>query len=136
MKLYFAGSIRGGRADAALYARLIARMQRRHRVLTEHIGASSAFPTVEADMTDAEIWKQDMAWLRECDLVIAECTTPSHGVGYELAMAQQWNKPVHIFYDARRAVLSAMLTGDPYYTIHPYESEEALTAQLDALLEE
>ncbi len=136
MKLYFAGSIRGGRADAALYARLIARMQRRHRVLTEHIGAPSAFPTVEADMTDAEIWKQDMAWLRECDLVIAECTTPSHGVGYELAMAQQWNKPVHIFYDARRAVLSAMLTGDPYYTIHPYESEEALTAQLDALLEE
>ncbi|MBE6996805.1 MAG: C-Myc-responsive protein Rcl [Ruminococcaceae bacterium] len=136
MKLYFAGSIRGGRADAALYARLIARMQRRHRVLTEHIGAPSAFPTVEADMTDAEIWKQDMAWLRECDLVIAECTTPSHGVGYELAMAQQWNKPVHIFYDARRAVLSAMLTGDPYYTIHPYESEEALIAQLDALLEE
>ena len=136
MKLYFAGSIRGGRADAALYARLIARMQRRHRVLTEHIGAPSAFPTVEADMTDAEIWKQDMAWLRECDLVIAECPTPSHGVGYELAMAQQWNKPVHIFYDARRAVLSAMLTGDPYYTIHPYESEEALIEQLDALLEE
>jgi len=134
MDIYFAGSIRGGRDDAALYARLIARMQRRHRVLTEHVGAPSAFPTVEAGMTDRVIWQQDMAWLRQSDIVIAECSTPSLGVGYELAMAQQYGKPVHVFYDLRRGPLSAMLTGDPYYTLHPYDSEESLCAQLDALL--
>ena len=135
MKLYFAGSIRGGRADAALYARLIAHLKARHTVLTEHVGAPSAFPTVEEGMTDHEIWLQDMAWLRESDAVIAECSTPSLGVGYELAMAQQLRKPVHIFHDARRGWLSAMLTGDPYYRIHPYESEEALFREVDAALE-
>ena len=135
MKLYFAGSIRGGRADAALYARLIARLKARHTVLTEHVGAPSAFPTVEEGMTDHEIWLQDMAWLRESDAVIAECSTPSLGVGYELAMAQQLGKPVHIFHDARRGCLSAMLTGDPYYRIHPYQSEEELFRAVDAALE-
>ena len=135
MKIYFAGSIRGGRADAALYARLIAHMKARHTVLTEHIGAPSAFPTVEEGMTDGEIWAQDMAWLKASDIVIAECSTPSLGVGYELAMAQQLGKPVHIFHDARRGYLSAMLTGDPYYRIHPYESEEALLRALDKALE-
>ncbi len=134
MKIYFAGSIRGGRGDAALYARLIAHMQTRHTVLTEHIGAPSAFPTVEQGMSDAAIWAQDMAWLRESDIVIAECSTPSHGVGYELAMAQRLGKPVHIFHDAARGCLSAMLTGDPYYTIHPYEDEDALFAALDSVL--
>ena len=134
MKLYFAGSIRGGRADAALYARLIAHLKACHRVLTEHVGAPSAFPTVETGMTDNDIWAQDMAWLRESDAVIAECSTPSLGVGYELAMAQALGKPVYIFYDASRGPLSAMLTGDPYYRIHAYESEEALFAAVDAAL--
>ena len=135
MKLYFAGSIRGGRADAARYARIIAHLKRRHTVLTEHVGAPSAFPTVEKGMTDHDIWAQDMAWLRESDAVIAECSTPSLGVGYELAMAQQLGKPVSIFFDVRRGWLSAMLTGDPYYRIHPYESEEALFRAVDAALE-
>ena len=135
MKLYFAGSIRGGRADAALYARLIAHLKARHTVLTEHVGAPSALPSVEKDMTDGAIWAQDMAWLRESDAVIAECSTPSLGVGYELAMAQTLGKPVHIFYDRRRGWLSAMLTGDPYYRIHPYDSEDELIQEVDAALE-
>ena len=37
-KVYFAGSIRGGRVDAALYQRMIAYIQRTDKVLTEHVG--------------------------------------------------------------------------------------------------
>ena len=50
-------------------------------------------------------------------------------------MAQQLGKPVHIFFDRRRGYLSAMLTGDPYYHIHTYISEDDLLRQLDAALE-
>ena len=39
-KIYFAGSIRGGRVDAALYQRLIAYIKQTDRVLTEHISVS------------------------------------------------------------------------------------------------
>ena len=118
-KIYFAGSIRGGRADAALYARLIAHMKLRHTVLTEHVGSPTAFPTVERSMTDADIYEQDMAWLRESDVVIAECTTPSLGVGYELAYAEARGKQVHIFYDPAAAAFPPCSPAIPIFTSTP-----------------
>lgn len=133
-QIYFAGSIRGGRADAALYARLIAHMQQRNAVLTEHIGDPNVTTTIEAGMTDADIYAQDTAWLRQSDIVIAECSTPSLGVGYEMAYAEALGKPVHIFFRRDRGTLSAMLTGDPYFTIHEYTTEAELLAAVDAAL--
>ena len=38
MKVYFAGSIRGGRIDANLYEHLIKYIQKTDIVLTEHVG--------------------------------------------------------------------------------------------------
>ncbi len=134
IRVYFAGSMRGGRADAALYARLIARIGRTCRVLTEHVGSAAPVPPGERGMTDEEIYRQDMAWLRACDLVIAECTTPSLGVGYELAVAEKLGKPAHVFYDEGRCSLSAMLTGDAAFRLHPYRTEAELLAALDVVL--
>ncbi|MGN0189836.1 MAG: nucleoside 2-deoxyribosyltransferase [Candidatus Cryptobacteroides sp.] len=132
-KIYFAGSIRGGREDAGLYNRIISYISRTEKVLTEHIGR----PNVEDDekqMTDQDIYEQDTAWLRECDMVIAECTNASLGVGYEMAYAEMHKKPVHIFYDRTRTRLSAMLSGDVYFHLHPYSSEEELLRTLSDIL--
>ena len=132
-KVYFAGSIRGGRIDADLYQRLIAYMQRTDIVLTEHVGRPDLNLTEQGRDRDARIYKQDTAWLRECDVVVAECTCPSLGVGYELAYAEHLGKPVHIFYDQSKTQLSAMLTGNPYFHIHPYEREEEIYKVLEEL---
>ena len=131
-KVYFAGSIRGGRADAELYGRVIRHIQEEHIVLTEHIGDLS-LSKLEGD-SDVAIYEQDTAWLREADLLIAECTIPSLGVGYELAYAESHNIPVHIFYDKSRTRLSAMLAGDKYFHIHPYVGEEGLLQMVDKVL--
>lgn len=133
MKIYFAGSIRGGRVDADLYRRMIEYMQKTDRVLTEHVG-SPHLNLMEQGKRDVEIYDQDTAWLRESDLVIAECTCPSLGVGYELAYAEKFGKPCHIFYDRSKTQLSAMLTGNPYFHIHPYTIEEEIFSVLDELL--
>ena len=132
-RVYFAGSIRGGRADAELYRRMIAYIQREHVVLTEHVGDLSLSKTEGLTDRDVAIYEQDTAWLREADLVIAECTTPSLGVGYELAYAEKIGKPVHIFYNKSRTRLSAMLTGNSYFNVHPYDCEEDLFALLDSV---
>lgn len=132
-KIYFAGSIRGGRIDAALYARMIAYMQKTDKVLTEHIGSPDLHAKEHA-ISDAEIYSQDTAWLRESDVLIGECTCPSLGVGYELAYAEKIGVPCHIFYDKTKAHLSAMLTGNPYYHIHPYTAEEEIYPILDDIL--
>ena len=134
MKIYFAGSIRGGRTDAELYQRMIAYIQRQHTVLTEHVGDLSKSMTEGVSNRDKAIYEQDTAWLRESDLVIAECTTPSLGVGYELAYAEKYQKPVHIFYDKSRTKISAMLSGNSYFKLHPYRNEEELYRILDEVL--
>ena len=41
MRIYFCGSIRGGRQDAELYARLITMLKGYGTVLTEHVGDTS-----------------------------------------------------------------------------------------------
>ena len=133
-KIYFAGSIRGGRNDADLYKRIIEFIQREHIVLTEHVGDLSLSKTEGMKDCDVAIYEQDTAWLRESDLVIAECTTPSLGVGYELAYAEKENKPVHIFYNKSRTNLSAMLTGNKYFFIHPYKNEEEIYDIIQSIL--
>ena len=130
MKVYFAGSIRGGRQDAELYRKVITALKEKHQVLTEHVGNLSLSTT--EDKGDKAIYEQDMAWLRESDLVVAECTQVSLGVGYELAYAEAHGKEVHIFYRPKETMLSAMLSGNEYFHIHQYDSEEELLAQVRA----
>lgn len=133
-KIYFAGSIRGGRIDADLYRRIIKHLRLTTIVLTEHIG-SPKLNLLEQGKKDAEIYEQDMNWLRESDIVIGECTCPSLGVGYELAFAEKLGKPCHIFYNRSKSQLSAMLTGNSYFHIHPYENEEQLFMGIDEITE-
>ena len=134
-KVYFAGSIRGGRVDAALYQKMISYMQQRGAtVLTEHVGDLSLSVLEQGESGDRAIYRQDTAWLRECDVLIGECTCPSLGVGYELAYAERYGKPCHLFYNKGKCQLSAMLTGNPYFHIHPYEQEEALFEALEQVL--
>lgn len=132
-KIYFAGSIRGGRIDAELYSRIIRYMQQSAVVLTEHIG-SPHLNLMEQGKRDRDIYDQDMDWLRESDILIGECTCPSLGVGYELAYAEKIGKPCHIFYDRTKTQLSAMLTGNPYFHIHPYENESEIYPLIDEIL--
>jgi len=132
-KIYFAGSIRGGRIDAELYGRMIAYMQKTAIVLTEHVG-SPHLNLMEQGRKDVDIYDQDTAWLRESDILVGECTCPSLGVGYELAYAEKLKKPCHIFYDRTKTQLSAMLTGNPYFHIHPYATEEEIYPLLDRIL--
>ena len=132
MKVYFAGSIRGGRIDANLYERLIKYIQRTDIVLTEHVGNLNLS---EERQTVTEIYNQDTNWLRESDVLIAECTCPSLGVGYELAYAERFQIPCHIFYNKNRTRLSAMLAGNAFYNIHPYKDEAEIYPIIDSILQ-
>lgn len=132
-KIYVAGSLRGGRVNADLYGRMIRHMQKTSVVLTEHVG-SPHLNLMEQGKRDAEIYDQDTAWLRESDMLIGECTCPSLGVGYELAYAEAHGIPCHIFYDRTKTQLSAMLTGNPYFTIHPYTTEEEIYSIIDKII--
>ena len=134
MNIYFAGAIRGGRNDAHLYARLIAYLQSYGIVLTAHVGDDGLLQA-EKSLTEEEIFQRDMRWLADADLVIAEVTTPSLGVGYEIGLAQTLGKPILCLYrPAENRRLSAMIDGNQALQVACYTDPAEAERLLDAWL--
>lgn len=86
-KIYFACSIRGGRDDAELYAQLVAHIKTQAIVLSE-IFADGKLTVSGSSGNSQDIYAKDIAWVKEADIIIAEVTNPSLGVGYEIAYAE------------------------------------------------
>jgi 2'-deoxynucleoside 5'-phosphate N-hydrolase len=114
MKIYFAGSIRAGRDDVAVYEAMITWLRSFGEVLTEHVGDPALSATGNDGPNDRYIHDRDLAWLSSCDLVIAEVTTASLGVGYELGWATVLGKPILCLHQTISGrSLSAMIAGSP-----------------------
>ena len=135
MKIYFSGSISGGRADQEIYKKLIDHLKLYGDVLTEHIGDSSLSSYGETNMSLQAIYQRDVDWIKECDIFIAEVTQVSLGVGYELAYAESLGKRIICLYrpDPSRK-LSAMVAGNKNFKIRNYKTVDEAIKQLDILL--
>lgn len=127
MRIYFAASIRGGREDWASYLEIVRQLRQYGQVLTEHVGDADLSAAGE-ETDDRFIHDRDLAWLKEADYLVAEVTTPSLGVGYEIGKATEWGKPVLCLYrpDERRS-LSAMISGCDAVTVREYQSPSSLS---------
>jgi hypothetical protein len=131
MNIYFAGSIRGGREDKALYLEIIQQLSNYGRVLTEHIG-DAQLSALGEDTDDRAIHDRDLAWLKESEYVVAEVTTPSLGVGYELGKATEWSKQILcLFRPSDSRALSAMVAGSNGIKIREYRSVAELKKIFD-----
>lgn len=131
MKIYFAGSIRGGRDDKALYLEIIGLLRNYGTVLTEHIGDVRLMATGEA-LKDRSIHDRDLSWLQEADYVVGEVTVPSLGVGYELGKATEWGKKiVCLFRPSEGASLSAMIAGSSTIKTYQYQTLSELRYLFD-----
>jgi hypothetical protein len=100
MRIYFAGSIRGGRDDWSLYREIIEMLGEYGTVLTEHIGTPELSVTGE-DRPDKDIHERDLGWLKSCDCLVAEVTRPSLGVGYEIGKATDGASECCVWFDPR-----------------------------------
>lgn len=128
MKVYFAGSIRGGRKDQNKYHELILFLSSKVEVLTEHVGDTGIEEIGEQDLSDKEIYQRDLEWLESADAIIAEVTNPSLGVGYELGMAEKLGKPILCLYEesSKKSKLSAMVSGNlKFRTFHYHDLDHA-----------
>ena len=123
MKIYFAGAIRGGRADVTIYLSIIKHLQTKGQVLTEHVGSFELKDKGESNRRNQGIFLRDKEWLQSADVIIAEVTTPSLGVGYELGIAEKLIKPVLCLYRPKKGKrLSAMISGNEKFKCQAYQS--------------
>jgi hypothetical protein len=86
MKIYFAGSIRGGREDVALYFQIIEYLKTYGEVFTEHVGDTTLSELGDDGPNNKFIHDRDLKWLQASDCIVAEVTTVSMGVGYEIGV--------------------------------------------------
>jgi nucleoside 2-deoxyribosyltransferase len=135
MKIYFACSITGGREFESVYQAVVhALAENGHSVLTAHLVESDVMEA-EAGLSPEEVYTRDMDWIRECDVLIAEVSVPSHGVGYELGFALGIDKPVLVLFQEGRKV-SKMISGnsDENLAVNMYSTtEEAIHTALEFL---
>lgn len=122
MKIYFAASITGGRDYADTYIDVIRELRKYGDVLTEHI--------IDKDLDDrgnqvtktaGEIFLQDKAWIDEADILVAEVTQPSLGVGWELGYAESIGKEVLCLFNLNSGrTFSGMIKGNNYFNSLEY----------------
>jgi hypothetical protein len=128
MNIYFACSITGGRNFESVYQAIIAALLADgHSVPTAHL-ADSGVKALEAIVSPREVYERDAEWIRDCEALVAEVSTPSHGVGYEIAFALSIGKPVLCTYQESQPI-SKMLSGNshPCIQVKPYgNSDEAI----------
>jgi 2'-deoxynucleoside 5'-phosphate N-hydrolase len=136
VNIYFACSITGGRQDEAAYAALVAALLEDGHVVPTASLASPAVMDQEGRLSPEEVYARDVAWIEACDVLIAEVSTPSHGVGYEIGYALNKGKPVLCCYRQGRRI-SKMLSGNlnPYLQTRSYSSEAELTQIARAFLD-
>ncbi len=133
MKIFFAGSIRGGRGMLSEYKQIVLLLKELgHTIVSEHV-ANSRLEEAEAKLTDEEIFRSDIRYIDDCDCLVAEVTMPSTGTGYEICYAVAKGKKVVCIYK-EGANVSAMVLGNKGVKVISYRNMEELKKRLSSHL--
>lgn len=134
LTIYFAGSISGGRNDVARYGEIVTALQADgHRVLAGAVAAENVGNDGER-LESSAIFDRDIGWLSEADLLVAEVSMPSTGVGYEIATARyRFGIPVICLYrPAYTRRCTAMVSGDAQVELIEYDDAAEMLGRLRA----
>lgn len=135
MNIYFSCSITGGRQDQQVYHAIVDLLFKTgHQVPTAHLARADVMEK-ETTVDPSEVYHRDVNWVLGSDALIAEVSTPSHGVGYEIALALERRKPVLCCYQHGRRV-SKMITGNdmPTLSLVVYQSLDDLLPAIECFL--
>ena len=120
MKIYFGGSVRSGRGNKEWYARIIQELKNYGTVLTEHIGDPKLTEAGENRPVEF-IYQRDANWVKTADVLVADVSNPSVGVGYEIGLAESLNKPILCLYRVgSEKRLSGMIEGNKNLQVGNY----------------
>jgi nucleoside 2-deoxyribosyltransferase len=141
MKIYLACTVRGDRGGVQAGRAISARLQQHgHEVLTTHLLRDDV-ESAESQLTERDVFRRDLEWLTACDVLVAEASGSSYGVGFEvgyvLGRASVSGQRVVLLYNtSRRDQVSRLITGnhDANCTTFGYGSIEELTAFIDRTL--
>ena len=132
MKFYFASAIRGGREKVDICIKINELLEQYGEVLDKHV-ANPNVNDLEKNKSFEDIYNRDTNWLNECDILVAEVSTPSLGVGYEIAYAEKLGKRIICIYD-ENINISAMIGGNKTIELISYKDLDELITKLSEIL--
>ena len=141
MNIYLACTVRGDRGALGVARALADALEcMGHHVLTRHL-LEDDVETAESVLSEREVFERDLAWLGAADVVIAEASGSSYGVGFEvgyvLGRSEVTGQRVLLLYDtARRPLVSRLISGNvhPHCTTYPYRDAADLLRFVDTYL--
>jgi len=98
--------------------------------LLEEKGVEVFAPQFHPPTSSEEIYERDVRYVRACDFLVAEVSSPSHGVGMEIMLAIELSKPILLFFDSTSGRLSRMVAGAPGKALFNYLDIDDVTQVL------
>ena len=141
MTIYLACTVRGDRGAVAPLRALVAHLEREgHSVLTKHL-LDDHVDAAEALLSEAAVYTRDIEWLETCDVLVADASGSSYGVGFEvgyvLGRAERSEQRVVLLYRAdRKDRISRLISGNahPRCTVVAYDGIEDLVSSVLATI--
>jgi len=124
MKIYYATSISGEQTEDSEKTNtiLIDYLKYFGEVLTEHFSNPEIKGKGETELSNKAIHDRDISWLLSADVIIAEVSNASLGVGYEIGRAVEHNKKILCLRKKSNNRLSAMISGCKKLTLKEYNT--------------
>lgn len=136
MKIYCSGSIYGGNQKIDTYKILINELEKYGEVLNKNI-ANPNIIEEEKNQKDEDIFLDLEQKLLIADIIFAEVSIPSLGVGYELGFADKIGKKIIAIYDEMYTPkVSTMLRGNKRIKLIPYKNIEEICEKMAELFAE
>jgi nucleoside 2-deoxyribosyltransferase len=116
LRIYLACTVRGDRSAIAALRSLVLDLEAAgHTVLTKHL-LDDNVDIAESALTERQVYDRDIEWLEACDILIADASGSSFGVGFEvgyvLGRSDRTAQRVLLLYRAdRRGAISRLIVG-------------------------
>ncbi len=118
-----------------MYFKIIKYLKKYGEVLTEYIADKNISEKGEDNLDSQYIYQRDVEWLKLSDVIIAEVSNPSLGVGYEIALAEILKKKIICLYNSNsEKQLSAMIEGNENIIILKYITVDDIRSNIKRYL--
>lgn len=127
MVIYLACTVRGDRGAVEALRALVDRLEAGgHRVVTKHL-LDDDVDAAEAQLSEQAVYERDIRWLEACDVLIADASGSSYGVGFEVGYvlgraAESRQRVILLYRSDRKDRISRLISGNahPRCALVPY----------------
>jgi len=141
LNIYLACTVRGDRGAVGALRGLVQSLESAgHTVLTKHL-LDDDVEGAESTLTERAVYDRDIEWLEACDILIADASGSSFGVGFEvgyvLGRSDGTKQRVLLLYRGdRQNAISRLIVGNahPRCEILKYENPEDLVSRVSSLI--